>query len=312
MTEATPNQRLNLENIEVFSNAAPEPGRVNEDTWLVVESLEPPGFVVAAVIDGAGTRLPLQPFEAILKERYRGLTAAALAAGTVRTSLMAQFTAQPDLSLPAALLRANEDLRGVVAEAIGGFSLELILDKAGMPAGEAPRRARLALPVCVATLMRLNQTTQELDYAHAGDTSLLEIRRDSTVLRYTTDQMGPYNQETLRVADLLRRTTNLPHMVDAINTPEIRQMDIETGLRHNYVDTQGYTQPGEGSGAINGLPELAAYIECGKLAVDPDQTEGICLLTDGLELLTPLEETVTETEDRLRRMGSLLHGDCRQ
>jgi len=302
--------RLNVANIEALSSAFPEPDRVNEDTWLVLESLEPPDYVIAAVIDGAGARLTLPPLEEMLKERYRGLTAAAFAAGTARTSLSTQFAAHPDRSLSDALLSANQDLRRAVADALGGFSLELILEKAGLPPDDDPRQARLALPACVITLMRLNYSRQELEYAHAGDTSLLEIRRNGAVICHTSDQIGPYVQQTLRLAASLRRTKNLPHIVDAVNLPEVRQMDIETGLRHNYVDAQGHTQTGEGSGVINGLPELADYIECGTLAIDPDQTEGFCLLTDGLELLAPIEETATETEERLRQTGALLrtHG----
>jgi hypothetical protein len=303
---AKPNQRLSLAHIEILSVPAPVPNRINEDAWLVLETWEPPGFVIAAVIDGAGERFPLPPLKATLEQRYQGLSPAAFAASCIRAGLISQFIVQPERPLRTALLTANEALRTAVADSIGGFSPEHILALAGVPLNGDTRRVRLALPACVVTLVRLDYTNQELEYVHAGDTSLLEIRRDGNVIRHTSDQMGPYDQAALRLAARLRRTKNLPHIADAVGLPEVRQMNVENGLRHNYVDTQGHTHPGEGCGVINGLPELADYLEYGKLTIDPEQTAGFCLLSDGLELLAPLEETTTATEDRLRRMGALL------
>jgi len=298
-----PNQQLSLANIEILSTPAPVPNRVNEDAWLVLETWEPSGFVIAAAIDGAGERLPLPPLKAALERR---LTPAAFAASCVRSSLMSQFSTQPHLPLRTALLAANEALRRAVADTIGSISPRHILALAGMPPGSDPRRVRLALPACVVTLVRLDYTNQQLEYAHAGDTSLLEIRCNGHVVPHTPDQMGPYDEAALRLAAHLRQARNLSHISDAVGLPEVREMNVENGLRHNYVDAQGHTHPGEGCGVLNGLPELKDYLACGKLTIDPKQTEGICLLTDGLELLAPLDETDAEADVRLQRMGSLL------
>jgi hypothetical protein len=241
-----------------------------------------------------------------LKQHHHGLTAAAFAASTVRTSLITQLTTQPDRSLDSALITANETLRTKIIEAIGDFSPENILSLAGLPLDSDPRRIRLALPACVVTLVRLNYANQQLEYAHAGDTSLLEIRHDGEVVCHTSDQMGPYDQEVLRLAVRLRREKDLPHLSDAVRLPEVRQMNIESGLRHNYVDRQGRTHPGKGCGVIDGLPELADYLERGTVTIDPEQTKGFCLLSDGLQLLAPVEETATQMDTRLRQMGHCL------
>ncbi len=293
-------------NIEVLSTPAPVSNRINEDDWLALEIDQPPGYVIAAVIDGAGARLILPPLQEALDRYHRGITAAAFASETVQTSLIKQFVDHPDHSLDAALLKANETLQTSVADYIGGFLPEHILNLAGEPADADPRRVRLALPACVVTLLRLNKTTNQLEYAHAGDTSLLEIRRDGQVIRHTSDQMGPYDSAALRLAVRLSKEQNLTHIVDSVNLPKVRRLNLENGLRHNFVDEQGHTQPNQGCGVIDGLPELVDYIESGVLSVNPEQTEGFCLLSDGMELLAPLEEVPAATQARLQRTGNIL------
>ncbi|MBN1217350.1 MAG: protein phosphatase 2C domain-containing protein [Anaerolineae bacterium] len=298
---------LTATNINILSIPAPISNRINEDAWLVLESAEPPGYVMAAVIDGAGARLTIPRLETALQQHHHGLTAAAFASTLARQSLIAQLNARPDLSLRAALLNANETLRQTIADYIGGFSLEHILNQTdGLSGHDDPRRIRLALPACVVTLVRLDCSNRQLEYAHAGDTGLLEIRHNGKIICHTSDQMGPYDENTLRLAARLCESENLPNFSDAVGLSAVQQMNVENGLRHNYVDTQGQTHPGEGCGVIDGLPELADYLECGTLAVDSEQTAGFCLLSDGLQLLAPLDETTAEKETRLHHMGTLL------
>ena len=300
-------QQLSAAYTEIFSVSSSNSPHVNEDAWLVLENINPPGYFIAAVIDGAGSRLKIPKLEAALHEHFHSITAAAFAAAQVRTSLISQLNTRPGMPLQSALLGANKALREALIEIIGDFSPEHILALAdGLSENEDPRRIRLALPACVVTLMRLDYTHQQLDYAHAGDTSLLEIRRDGDVVRHTTDQMGPYDEAVLHQAARLRQIKNLPHIADAVALPEVRRLNIENGLRHNYVDTQGHTNPGDGCGVLDGLPELADYIEMGTLTVDPAHTAGFCLLSDGLELLAPLNETAQQQDDRLRQMGALI------
>jgi len=300
-------QQLSVAHTEIFSASPPNSPRVNEDAWLVLENINPPGYFIAAVIDGAGARLKIPKLEAALQEHYHGITAAAFAAAQVRTSLIGQLNARPGMSLQSALLGANNALRDALIEIISDFSAKNLLALAdGLSEDDDPRRIRLALPACVVTLIRLDYTNRQLEYAHAGDTSLLEIRHDGQVIRHTTDQMGPYDEAVLHQAAHLRQVKDLPHIADAVVLPEVRRLNIENGLRHNYVDTQGHTSPGDGCGVLNGLPELADYIETGTLPVDPAHTAGFCLLSDGLELLAPLNETAQQQDDRLRQMGALL------
>ncbi len=285
----------------------PVPGRVNEDAWLVLESAIPPGYVMAAVIDGASARFTIPKLVEAINEVAPGSTAAAFTADLTRSSLIRQLNNQPDLPLPTALLVANQELQQAIANIIGDFSAEYLLSLADIPAGsEDPRRIRLALPAAVVTLVRLDVTRRQLEYAHAGDTALLEIRRNGEVICHTSDQMGRYDNAVLQYAVRLRREKDLPHLSDAVSLPEVRRLDIENGLRHNYVDEFGRTQPGEGCGVIDGLPELADYIESGSIPIDPEQTAGLCLLSDGLQLPAPLNETAAQAEARLQLTGDLL------
>lgn len=303
--------RLILNSIQLLSRPAPVPNRVNEDAWLVLESPIAPGYVIAAVVDGASSRYTIPNLEQALNADWSGVSAAAFAAACVRTSLVSRLNSQPDMPLPAALLAANQELRHRIADIVGGFSTEYILSLTDIPgAKDDPRRVRLALPACVVTLVRIDTTRRQLEFAHAGDTSLLEIRRDGEVICHTSDQMGSYDAEVLLYATRLQEERDLPHLSSAISLAEVRRMDIENGLRHNYVDEFAQTHPGDGTGVINGLPELTDYIESGTVSVDPAQTVGFCLLSDGLQLLAPLGETPIQTEARLRQTGALLrsHG----
>ena len=230
------NPTLQQTTIESLSAPAPIPNRGNEDTWLALELNQPPGTVIAAVIDGAGARLALPPLQTALAQHHQGISAAAFASQTTQTSLLKQLVDQPDLALDGALLKANETLREKITGIIGGFSAEHILSLTGEPTTSDPRRVRMALPACVVTPMRLNKATGQLDFAHAGDTSLLEIRRNGEVIRHTFDQMGAYDAAALKLAVDLQKARNLPHLADAINLSDVQQLNNKNGLRHNYVD----------------------------------------------------------------------------
>ncbi|MFQ5577950.1 MAG: protein phosphatase 2C domain-containing protein [Anaerolineae bacterium] len=292
--------------LHILSVPAPEAQRINEDAWLALEAAGPPGVIIAAVIDGAGARLTLPPLQAYLRQNHHGLTAAAFAASFVRDTLLSRLAADPAQPLKTALLAANAGLRRAVAAAVGNLSPARVLQLAGEPPGGDLRRARLALPAAVVTLARLNRTAQSLEFAHAGDTALLEIRRDGETIRHTADQMGRYDRATLQLAARLQHTHALPHFAGAVRLADVCRFNIENGLRHNYVDQQGRPRPGEGCGVINGLPELEAYIQTGTIPLDPRRTAAVCLHTDGLELPAPLPETPAQSQARLRQTGALL------
>jgi hypothetical protein len=257
------------------------------------------------VIDGASARL----IPAALADALGRRSPAVLAAETARASLLQQLNQDCRLDLSQALLKANQALAEQVAALVGGFDEAHLLSLMGEPPGADPRRARLALPACVATAARLDLQANRLEFAHAGDTSLIEVLRSGETLRHTRDQMGPFDQAMLRQAAAARQAAGLEHLRQAIRLPQVREIDLENGLRHNYQDEQGRTHPGQGCGVLDGLPALADYLETGILEIDPQRTLGYCLLSDGLELLAPLDETPAQAAARLRRSGEILARD---
>jgi hypothetical protein len=290
---------------DILSRASP--GKlVNEDAWLLFEAPQnKSSLILAAAIDGASTRYSIAILESYL-DRHYGVPPAAFAAITIRNSLLSQLLTFPEKELQSALLAANDALRSKLEQIIGGFSQEHFMSLHPEVIQDDPRRFRLLLPASVATLVRIDITEQVLEYAHAGDTSLIEVRRDGTTVNHTPDQMRKFDEEVLRFAVDLRQKRNLLHVKDAVKQSEVVTKDRENGLRHNYVNPSGTVIIDEGSGALNGLPELAAFIVSGRFKYDPVLTSGFCLTTDGLRLPAPLYETAHEEQQRLERMGELL------
>jgi hypothetical protein len=293
-------------NLEVLSVPASINGRSSEDTWLLLEPSTRPRTLIAAVIDGAGARLQLPPLEAALAKQHNGLSAAAFAAACTRRSLMSQFVAEPERPLPTALLTANNALRQAITDMVGSFDPVTILSFTELAAEPDLRKVRFALPACVVTLVRLDMDSGQLIFAHAGDTSLLEVKHNGRVIRHTTDQMGQYDGRAIETAVQLQQERNLAHVKEATALPEVRAINRANGIRHNYVDEQGQTQPQLGCGVIDGLPELADYIETGTLTVNPEETAAFFLASDGLELLAPVPETADQTQARLDHTGQIL------
>lgn len=280
--------------------------RVNEDAWLVFDSPAQPGLVTIAIIDGAGVRKKLPSIISNLQNHYLNLTPAAYASYIVKTSLLDQFRKTPDYPLYDALVNANEALRWGIEQMTGSFEPAKILAEIDEPLRNDLRNVRLALPTCVLTLARLNLTARQLEFAHIGDTSLLEICRDGNVIRHTKDQMEAFDRIAFEGALGLQKQRKLAHFKDAVTIPEGRHFIVESGLRLNYVDESGKTDREQGCGVANGLPEMKDYIEVGTVSINPEQTLGFIFLTDGLELLSPLYETDTQHTNRLRRTGRLI------
>jgi hypothetical protein len=73
------------------------------------------------------------------------------------------------------------------------------------------------------------------------------------------------------------------NVAQAIQTvPAVRETDILNGVRHNYVNENGHTQPGEGCGVINGLAVLNDYVQTGEGTLTPG--DRLYLMSDGLTL----------------------------
>lgn len=306
MNESERPDPLRIARLEVFSQPAPTPGRVNEDAWLLLDQSVTSGTLVAAVVDGATQRVPLPALSAYLQKRNPHITPPAYAAQHITASLAAQFTQDPHCSLRSALVTANDGLRQAVTQAVGTFDAPRILADAAPWLADDPRNVRLVLPACVITLLRLHLAERRLELASLGDTSLVELRRDGQAIRHTQDQMGLYDHRVLRAASDLQRQHQLPHFRAAIRHPDIAPLKLEAGLRHNFVDQQGRTAPGDGCGVIDGLPEMEDYIQLEEVTVDTAQTAGLLLISDGMELLAKLNESHAAQDQRLRRMGQLV------
>ena len=306
MSRSTQNYAFQLSSVEFITRPSLVKGRINEDTWLFWES---PGFlgsIVSAVIDGAGIRLPFQQLENKLQKLWPSLSPAAFAANIVKGSLLEQIQKDPECPLREVLITANKSLHQQIERTIGKFNLENVLSEIGGTWANDPRNIRLILPACAVTVTRLDLVNGTLDFAHLGDTSLLEIRREGKVIRHTTDQMGKFDQAAFEAISEYQKRENLPDFRNAVLSQEGRHFIIESGLHLNYVDEHGNTDRDNGCGVINGLPEAKDYIETGAIAIDSSQSMGFVLMSDGLELLQPLQENILQHDDRLNLMGNII------
>ena len=306
MNRSAQNYAFQVSSVEVLTHPSLVKGRINEDTWLLWES---PGFlgsIVCAVIDGAGIRLPFQQLEKELQKLWPSLSPAAFAANIVKDILLEQMQGHPERPLREVLITANKSLHRQIERTIGKFNIENVLSELGEPWANDPRNVRLIFPACAVTLIRLDLVNGIVDFAHLGDTSLLEIRHKGKVIRHTTDQMGKFDQAAFKSISEYQKKENLPDFRNAVLSQEGRQFIIESGLHLNYVDDNGKTNRNNGCGVINGLPEVKDYIETGTIKIDPSQTLGFVLMSDGLELLQSLQENILQHEDRLNLMGDII------
>lgn len=273
---------VRLSQVEIVSQAAPVPKeRINEDAWLFMPAQVETGrreYVIAAVMDGVSARLSHALFS--LPSRHGGehLTPGALAANFVRDSLCETLLHVPEIPLHNALLKVNARFRAYIDDLVPGGI-------AGLASTfQDERDVRLVLPACVLTLVRLHfdPHLRAIEYAHAGDTALLVVHKDGRVMVPTPDQMGRFD------AQVVARGWMMAHLHDSVNgnlrdyvsTPEVRDVDIRNGMRHNYIDEKGQPHPSAGCGVIDGLPELSSYIVAG--TIPGEDVDLICLVTDGM------------------------------
>ena len=297
---------LQVISVEAFSRSSLLRNRVNEDAWFFVESPGSPESVSFAVMDGAGVRKSLPEIDEKTRAQFPKLTPAAFASHLLKISLEQQFRDEPACSLRTALLRANDLLRAEITRIVGTFNAEQIVQMLGLLFSSDPRNVRLVLPTCVVTLARLNLARSRLEFAHLGDTGLFEMFHNGNVVRHTRDQMGPFDLQAFESIRAMQQRQQIEHFKDAVSSPEGREFIVQSGLRLNYVDSAGKTNRQQGCGAINGLPEMEDYIETGVVDVDITKTLGFFILSDGLELLSPLHEDPVQQQQRYRKTGQVI------
>ena len=252
-------------------------------------------------VDGAAQRLTTSATDALCA----GQSGAAFAAALTRTVVASDPWADP----AALLLRANDALRAALESVYGTLTAEAIAAREPQIAAawaDDPRRVRLALPVCVATLAQIDLRAGTIRWAHAGDTALYLFAHDGTVIEATTDQMGPHDRAALALALHRQAMCGAPHLADVLADPAVLEANRTNGLYHNYVGPDGAPDPA-GVGVINGLPELAHYIETGTTSLEEIGAALVC--TDGFPWPAAWDEDDSGRAERLRAMRGRIRRD---
>lgn len=286
-----------------------EPGRLNEDAWLVMQAGPLGEKIALAVIDGATTRLTPPPLQRHLDAQPVRLTPAAYAARLTRDSLARQVASGAAADLRALLLEANTGLYRVLTGVFGALELERMgfPDEVLAPLAHDPRLVRLGLPACVVTLAEYDPADHMLRYAHVGDTLLMVVYEDGRVIVPTVADVTPARGDLKRAVLTLRaHFPDLPFR-DLVRRPEITRMDTQSGLYHNYVDEHGLPQPSRGVGVINGLPELRYFVKTGQVSLDG--VAMVCLMTDGLEWPASASEAFTDDPDEAVSLMQMRYAD---
>ena len=288
--------------IEIVCHTTPD--RINEDTYIIMPTGPLSERIIFAAIDGATARLTPPPLQAFLDTLPITLTPAAYAARFIRDSLVRHIAATEKPDLRALMLAANADLKAALIDIFG----ELTLDAMQFPAEtytmlkNDPRLVRLGLPVCVVTLVEYDRADHSLRYAHAGDTSLLVAYAEGRATVPTADE-APFDSHLLKLIGQLRAEDPEQSVRDLTQHADVRRRNLYNGLRHNYVDEHSLPQPSQGTGVLNGQPELRYFVKTGEVSLR-DATL-VCAMSDGLEWPISAEEafadhaaTATELRDQ--------------
>jgi len=290
--------------ISILNEAAPVPGRLNEDSCGVYADGDRLALFVA---DGAGQRTATTRTAGLFARYGENTTAARFAALLVRDTFERR---QPQRS-PAAILReANTALRQLLAEVYGELTpAALRQHEPGLAPyiDEDPRLFRMALPACVATAAEIDMRRGQLEYAHAGDTCLLLFNADGAIIQPTADQMGSHDEAALRLARQIQIERGAPHLADVLDDPRVIEANWRNGLYHNYVDARGQPDLGVGVAVINGLPELDSYVQTG--TIDLTGVQGVLVCSDGFLWPAPLGESIEGRQARYQVMRKRIERD---
>lgn len=278
--------------LEIVSQGVP--GRLNEDAWIAMQGGPLGENMILAAIDGATTRLTPPPLRRYLETLPGQITPAAYSARTARDSLARQVGTGMPVELRTLLIEANADLGRELIRLFGALTLECMSfpDEVSATLAHDPRLVRLGLPASVITLVDYEPSRGRLRYAHAGDTLLLVAYQDGRVSVPTEDRVTPTDHPLMRTALKMRGYyPDLP-FCELVRLPEVRRFNLDSALRHNFVDEFGLPQPSQGIGVIDGLPEFRYFIQIGQ--VELDGVAFVCVMTDGLEWPASARELFTD------------------
>jgi serine/threonine protein phosphatase PrpC len=292
-----------LQRLSAINQGAPnlDPDRVNEDTILYIGN---GNLLYLIVIDGASQRLKASRIAALGKQKYgKNTTGASYAANltrdTIAKAIVDQFGVEPD----KLLLAANDTLRVEITKLYGAYSAEAILQQEPTLSElrDDPRLVRLALPVCVATIALIDFQSNNMRWAHAGDTALFLFHNGGRIEKITNDPMEQHDQSALKIAKQLQDLHQYKHFAEVIGLDEVTTANKNNGLYHNYVEQNGEANYELGVAVVNGLPELSHYIQKGNID-SLTEIQSILLCTDGFMWPAKWQESKADTDIRLQLM----------
>ena len=283
-----------------------EPGsseRPNEDAVFFHET---ENAFIGAVIDGATERLPSAALSPLLEQDNGRLTSAAFAAHVIRDAFP-QVLGQPPREM---LIAVNDALRAKIEPFYGELTPEAVFDSepALTDYRHDMRLMRMVLPVCVATVVKLDWRTSQLSYANLGDTSLLLFQADGEVRRVAGDDGRISSRSVIGKARQIQEQRGVAKFREMLKDPGVVGRNLEGALYHNYVDEQGVPDPSRGLGVINGLPEASTFVQSGTLSIQ--NIDGVLLITDGM--MWPAEkadESSEEVQQRFRYMRQVIEAN---
>ena len=293
--------------IEVICQKSPDkPDRANEDAFVAYQRDDGQPQIVVAAIDGATSLARFAPLQGYLDQERNGITPAGFAATVARDAMMAHLGAtdvsNDDVDPKQLIMAANETLRQLLDQVAPQiFDAKQLLSVQSEYAAllDDPRKIRLFLPAAVLTVATIDTEVGLIRFAHAGDTALLVCYEDGHVEVPTQNHVDMNYESALAMASkvVLKEGQS---MLDAVNDPFIRALDRDHRIYHNYVDENGKTAPKQGTGVVDGLPQLEDYIMTGMVMMAG--VEAVITVSDGFLWPSPLHETIAQRQARLDRM----------
>ncbi|MBZ0296987.1 MAG: protein phosphatase 2C domain-containing protein, partial [Anaerolineae bacterium] len=170
------------------------------------------------------------------------------------------------------------------------------------------RLMRLALPICVATLVRVDFYANRLWFAHGGDTAMYLFREDGAVEQVTDDRVAhEHENQALYAARTTQQEQQAERLIDVVSHPDVQRAIRKSGLYHNYVDSHGQINRELGYGVVDGLPELDFYLQRGEISLEGIDALLIC--SDGFIWHERWGESESEAEQRLLMMRQRIESD---
>jgi serine/threonine protein phosphatase PrpC len=285
----------------IVCQPAPVNGRINEDSSYFEYDGD---SILALVIDGASERIKAPRLNELTTQKNNiPLTSASYAANLMRSTI----STNRELPVKELLLCANQKLRSNLESIYGGLTAShiapLIPNYKEMLLND-PRLIRMLLPACVATVVKIDQKTNNLHFAHAGDTALFCFFQDGRVAIITHDRMRQHDTRALNIAKRIQNEADSRNFRDFISNHRVIEFNLLNAIYHNYEDEQGKTDKSMGVGIINGLPQLEDYIETGHFNLDKVSSVLIC--SDGFQWPSQLDETKETEQDRFQLMRQMI------